>query len=71
MNMSKEKRNQLILVAIITIAVLVLIGFTFIHPQLQTLSKIGRTKGTLKPNFSRSMKPSRHTNDCGNGIGTP
>jgi Tfp pilus assembly protein PilO len=38
--MSKEKRNQLLLVAIITVAVLVLIGFVFIRPQLQTLSKI-------------------------------
>jgi hypothetical protein len=38
--MSKEKRNQLLLVTIITVAVLVLIGFTLIHPQLQTLSKI-------------------------------
>ncbi|MGD1089166.1 MAG: hypothetical protein ABR955_10640 [Verrucomicrobiota bacterium] len=38
--MSKEKRNQLIIVAIITIAVLVLIGFTLIRPQLQTLSQL-------------------------------
>jgi hypothetical protein len=40
MIMSKEKRNQLMLVAIVTLAVLLLIGFTLIHPQLQTLSQI-------------------------------
>lgn len=61
MNMSKEKRNQLILVAIITLAVLVLIGLTLIHPQLQTLSKISADKKAAQAKLQQISDTIKHT----------
>jgi len=59
--MSKEKRNQLFFVAIITIAVLVLIGFAFIHPQLQTLSKIKANKKDALAKLQQINDTIKHT----------
>ena len=42
--LSKEKRNQLIIVIIVTVAVLALVGFGLIRPQYGSLSKIARDK---------------------------
>jgi hypothetical protein len=65
MNMSKEKRNQLILVAVITIAVLVVIGFIFIRPQLQTLSKIKVDKKAAQSKLQQINDTIKHTDAAG------
>lgn len=44
MKLSKEKRNQLVVVVMITVAVLALIGFTLIRSQFDSLSKIQNDK---------------------------
>ncbi|MGH7975316.1 MAG: hypothetical protein ACREC8_01500, partial [Limisphaerales bacterium] len=59
--MSKEKRNQLLLVAIITVAVLVLIGLTLIHPQLQTLSRIKKDKKAAEAKLVQINNTIKHT----------
>jgi hypothetical protein len=41
--LSKEKRNQLITVIVVTLAVLALIGLGLIRPQYETLSKIEKS----------------------------
>jgi len=60
MNIPKEKRNQLLLVAIITVAVLVLIGLTFIHPQIQTLSKIKANKRAAQAKLQQINDTIKH-----------
>jgi hypothetical protein len=40
--LSKEKRNQLITVIFVTLAILALIGFGLIRPQYESLTKIGK-----------------------------
>ena len=42
--LSKDKRNQLIIVALITLAILAVIGFGLIRPQYASLSKIAQSK---------------------------
>jgi hypothetical protein len=42
--LSKEKRNQLFIVVMITAAILGLIGFSLIRPQYDSLSKIAKDK---------------------------
>ena len=42
--LSKEKRNQLITVIFVTLAILALIGFSLIRPQYDSLSKIATAK---------------------------
>jgi capsular polysaccharide biosynthesis protein len=42
--LSKEKRNQLIIVIIASVAILALIGFSLIRPQYGSLSKIEKDK---------------------------
>ena len=42
--LSKEKRNQLIIVVIITVAILAMIGFGLIQSQFASLSKIAKDK---------------------------
>jgi hypothetical protein len=61
MIMSKEKRNQLTLVAIITIGVLVLIGFMLIRPQLQTLSEIKTNIRTAQAKLDQINNTIKHT----------
>jgi Tfp pilus assembly protein PilO len=60
MNIPKEKRNQLLLVAIITVAVMVLIGLTFINPQLQTLSKIKANKRAAQAKLQQINDTIKH-----------
>jgi hypothetical protein len=60
MNIPKEKRNQLLLVAIITGAVMVLIGLTFINPQLQTLSKIKANKRAAQAKLQQINDTIKH-----------
>ena len=40
--LSREKRNQLITVIFVTVAILALIGFGLIRPQYDSLSKIAK-----------------------------
>jgi hypothetical protein len=42
--LSREKRNQLIIVVTVTVAILALIGFGLIRSQFDTLSKIENDK---------------------------
>jgi hypothetical protein len=61
MNMSKEKRNQLMLVAIITAAVLAVIGLMLIHPQLQTLSQIKANTKSAQFKLDQIKTTIKHT----------
>src|ERR1035438_8304318 len=42
--LSREKRNQLITVIFVTLAILALIGFGLIRPQYDSLSKIAKDR---------------------------
>jgi Tfp pilus assembly protein PilO len=42
--LSREKRNQLIIVILATLAILALIGFFLIQPQYESLSKIAKAR---------------------------
>ena len=42
--LSREKRNQLITVILVTLAILALIGFGLIRPQYDSLSKIAKAR---------------------------
>ena len=42
--LSREKRNQLIIVILVTLAILALIGFSLIRPQYDSLSKIAKAR---------------------------
>ena len=42
--LSREKRNQLITVIFVTVAILALIGFGLIRPQYDSLSKIAKDR---------------------------
>jgi Tfp pilus assembly protein PilO len=53
--LSKEKRNQLITVIFVTLAILALIGFGLIRPQYNSLSKI-RTARKAADNKLQSIK---------------
>jgi Tfp pilus assembly protein PilO len=44
--MSREKRNQLVIVVVVTMAILALIGFGLIRSQFDTISKIENDKHT-------------------------
>ena len=52
--LSREKRNQLITVILVTLAILALIGFGLIRPQYDSLSKIA------KDQKSRGQQASKH-----------
>jgi Tfp pilus assembly protein PilO len=49
--LSKEKRNQLIIVVIITVAILALIGFGLIQSQYDSLSKFAKDKKAADGRF--------------------
>jgi hypothetical protein len=53
MKMSKEKRNQLITVVIITVAILALIGFGLIRSQFDSLSKLKNDKEAADTKLER------------------
>ena len=42
--LSREKRNQLIIVILVTLAILAVIGFSLIRPQYDSLSKIAKDR---------------------------
>jgi Tfp pilus assembly protein PilO len=53
--LSREKRNQLITVILVTLAILALIGFGLIRPQYESLSKIAKA-GKVADNKLQSIK---------------
>jgi len=57
--LSKEKRNQLIIVVIATVAVLALIGFGLIRSQFASLSKIKNDKASADTKLQNIRTPSK------------
>jgi hypothetical protein len=49
--LSREKRNQLITVIFVTLAILALIGFGLIRPQYDSLSKIAKARNAADDNL--------------------
>jgi len=49
--LSREKRNQLITVILVTLAILALIGFGLIRPQYDSLSKIANARNAANKNL--------------------
>ena len=53
---SREKRNQLIIVSLVTLAVLALIYFGLIRPQYDSLSKIAKARKAADSQTSKHQE---------------
>jgi Tfp pilus assembly protein PilO len=49
--LSREKRNQFVIVILVTLAILALIGFGLIRPQYDSLSKIANARNAANKNL--------------------
>ena len=63
--LSREKRNQLIIVGVITLAVLGLIYFALIQPQYDSLTKIAKAKKAADNQLARHQEHHYQRQHCG------